>query len=179
MYAHLPSLLALWFSFLVALVPVADLCHAAGKSTAAKKLAASGWARVNQDEMGTRRVCEQRMEEALKKGQSVVVDRCNFDFTQRHTWVQLASKHGVGRIEAVVFDTAADICKQRVTDREDHPTIPKGGAGVAIVEKFKDLMVLPRKSEGFISIARLTTIEQSDTFCAEHALTPAPAAMQP
>ena len=115
------------------------------------------------------------MEEALKKGQSVVVDRCNFDFMQRHTWVQLASKYGATNIEAVVFDTSADVCKQRVTDREDHPTIPKGGAGVAIVEKFKDLMILPRKSEGFVNIYRLQTIADSDAFCVAHAL-PAPAA---
>ena len=145
-------------------------CPGSGKSTAAKKLVASGWARVNQDEMGTRKVCEQRMEEALKKGQSVVVDRCNFDYMQRHTWVQLASKHGVGCIDAVVFDTAEDICKQRVTEREDHPTIPKGGAGVAIVEKFRDLMIPPRKAEGFVTITRLTTIEQRNAFCAENAL---------
>ncbi len=57
-----------------------------GKSTAAKQLAERGWARVNQDEMGTRKVCEARLEDALRAGRSVVVDRCNFDYQQRHVW---------------------------------------------------------------------------------------------
>lgn len=129
--------------------------------------------------MGNRRVCEQRMEEALKKGQSVVVDRCNFDYMQRHTWVQLATKHGVTNIEAVVFDTSADVCKQRVTVREDHPTIPKGDAGVQIVEKFKELMILPRRAEGFAAIHRLATIAESDAFCVSHALDALNAAAAP
>ena len=42
-----------------------------------------GWERVNQDEMGTRKVCETRTEQALQKGKSVVIDRCNFDIAQR------------------------------------------------------------------------------------------------
>jgi predicted kinase len=54
-----------------------------GKSTIANELVAMGWERVNQDDLGSRRVCETRMEDALKRGKSVVVDRCNFDISQR------------------------------------------------------------------------------------------------
>ena len=53
-----------------------------GKSTIANELVKLGWDRVNQDEMKTRKVCETRMIQALEKGRSVVVDRCNFDIQQ-------------------------------------------------------------------------------------------------
>lgn len=55
-----------------------------GKSTIANQLVEMGWERVNQDELGTRRVCETRMESALQRGKSIVIDRCNFDISQRY-----------------------------------------------------------------------------------------------
>jgi len=119
-----------------------------GKSTYAKKLEALGWSRVNQDEMGTRKACETRAEAALKKNQSVIVDRCNFDILQRHTWVALGTKFGVGRIDAIIFDISPEICKSRVTVREDHPTIPKG-TGADIVEKFSTIMFFSKESRRF------------------------------
>jgi len=38
-----------------------------GKSTLANKLVSVGWERVNQDDLGTRKACEVRMEKALKE----------------------------------------------------------------------------------------------------------------
>lgn len=58
-----------------------------GKSTFSKLFTKSGWARVSQDDLGTRIKCEQFTVEYLKQGRSVVVDRCNFDRTQRHHWI--------------------------------------------------------------------------------------------
>eukprot|EP01099_Mayorella_cantabrigiensis_P006174 TRINITY_DN5109_c0_g1_i1.p1 TRINITY_DN5109_c0_g1~~TRINITY_DN5109_c0_g1_i1.p1 ORF type:complete len:215 (+),score=64.54 TRINITY_DN5109_c0_g1_i1:38-646(+) len=64
-----------------------------GKSTLAHKLAATSlFNRVNQDDLKTRKACEAAVNMALKKGQSVVVDRCNFDIRQRHTWIKLSMK---------------------------------------------------------------------------------------
>lgn len=89
--------------------------------------------------------CEIAAEDALRKGQSVVVDRCNFDYQQRHVWIQMATKFNVARIDAIHFgkrsallfteqldsflhaDVPVELCKARVLVREDHPTIPKGG----------------------------------------------------
>lgn len=51
--------------------------------------------RQNQDEMGTRQKCEQVARSALKKGQSVIVDRCNFDYRQRHNWIKIAAEFRV------------------------------------------------------------------------------------
>lgn len=67
-------------------------------STAANKLIQESnglWSRVNQDEMGTRKACEQVARKSFKDGLSVVVDRCNFDFQQRQNWLKLAQEFGV------------------------------------------------------------------------------------
>lgn len=173
-----------------------------GKSTLARKMTACRgggrrWKRVNQDEMGSRRVCEQRMEEALKAGHSVIVDRCNFDVrrvavlsvcdvsvtcvfmssrrherptahvcsqvAQRHGWVALAKRLGVGRIDALVLDISADVCKQRVTTREGHQTIAAGDPrGLAVVDRFSDLMQRPLRSEGFASVYVATSNDEAE-----------------
>jgi tRNA splicing ligase len=60
-------------------------CTGSGKSTFANKLVELyGWERVNQDEMGTRKACELKTQQALKKGRSIIIDRCNFDISQRY-----------------------------------------------------------------------------------------------
>jgi predicted kinase len=99
-----------------------------GKSTIANQLVQLGWERVNQDEMGTRKACELRMEQSLQKGKSVVVDRCNFDIAQRRTWFKLAGKYGVTNINALVLDISPEVCKQRIAVRKDHPTIAEGSS---------------------------------------------------
>jgi len=121
-----------------------------GKSTIANELVTLGWERVNQDEMGTRKVCEQRMEQALQKGKSVVVDRCNFDISQRRTWIKIAAKFGVTNINALILGISPEICKQRISVRKDHPTIAEGSSeGPIIIDRFKKMMKLPNYFEGF------------------------------
>jgi hypothetical protein len=41
--------------------------------------------------MKTRRRCEAEAEIGLRRGKSVLVDRCNFDFQQRVTWIKLGT----------------------------------------------------------------------------------------
>jgi len=62
-----------------------------GKSTFAKRFlkANPDFERVNQDELKTRKRCEAVAEAHLKEGKSVIVDRCNFDYQQRLTWIKL------------------------------------------------------------------------------------------
>jgi predicted kinase len=123
-----------------------------GKSTLAKMLVERGWARVNQDEMGTRKSCEISMEKSLKAKKRVVVDRCNFDIPQRHTWVKLASKYGMNYIDCVILDIPADVCKKRLETRTDHPTIKDAVTGAQVIDKFKFMMKPALPSEGFKNI---------------------------
>eukprot|EP01125_Pyxidicula_operculata_P002454 TRINITY_DN12316_c0_g1_i1.p1 TRINITY_DN12316_c0_g1~~TRINITY_DN12316_c0_g1_i1.p1 ORF type:complete len:658 (-),score=188.38 TRINITY_DN12316_c0_g1_i1:35-2008(-) len=133
-----------------------------GKSTLAKELIAANpsWVRVNQDELGSRKTCESKAEQALRDGKSVVVDRCNFDYWQRNTWVKLASKANVTDIRCIHIDTPTELCKERVSNREDHPTIPKGDEGPKIIDKFVDIFTPPIKAEGFADIKTVNTVEQ-------------------
>lgn len=115
-----------------------------------------GWERVNQDEMGTRKVCEQRMDQALSKGKSVVVDRCNFDITQRRHWFKLAAKYGATNFTALSLNISPDVCKQRIAVRKDHPTIAEGSEeGPAIIDRFKNSLKWPEKFEGFREITTI------------------------
>lgn len=62
-----------------------------GKSTLAQSLSTQlDWTRVCQDDLGDRRSCEGRVERALREGKDVVVDRVNFDATQRQHFLRLA-----------------------------------------------------------------------------------------
>jgi predicted kinase len=126
-----------------------------GKSTIAKRLveASKGeYVRVNQDEMGTRKKCEMVAKDALKKQKSVIVDRCNFDYQQRHVWIKMAVQFGIRNIDLVWLRIPFEVCKNRVFAREDHPTIPKGESGYNVIDNFARLLTEPMKAEGFTSI---------------------------
>jgi predicted kinase len=133
-----------------------------GKSTLANKLVAAGWTRVNQDEMGNRKKVEASAKTALAKGQNVIIDRCNFDFEQRSHFLDLAHKAGTRDVRCLWLDTPAEVCKQRVSVRKNHPTIPEGDAGIQIIDRFGSLLVPPMLGEGFCQIVRASTEEEVD-----------------
>eukprot|EP01087_Luapelamoeba_hula_P011952 TRINITY_DN3323_c0_g1_i3.p1 TRINITY_DN3323_c0_g1~~TRINITY_DN3323_c0_g1_i3.p1 ORF type:complete len:259 (+),score=42.37 TRINITY_DN3323_c0_g1_i3:194-970(+) len=126
-----------------------------GKSTLSERLLAAApdtIFRVNQDEMGNRKACETAAKAALRRGQSVLVDRCNFDYDQRHVWIKLALAHGVNRIDAVHLLVAPDTCKARVAVRVDHPTIQDAELGAEVIDKFSSTFTVPIKAEGFYKV---------------------------
>jgi len=129
-----------------------------GKSTVANKLVTQNklWFRVNQDEMKTRGACETYAKDAFKKGLSVIVDRCNFDITQRNKWIKIATEYGVNHMWCLYFNIPHEICKNRITIREDHPTIPKGDTGIKIIDQFASSLVDPFFEEGFSEIISVT-----------------------
>ena len=133
-----------------------------GKSTIANKLAKVGWTRVNQDEMGNRKAVEASAKTALSKGLNVVVDRCNIDFEQRVHFLELAHKAGVTDIRCLWLDTPAQVCKDRVSVRKDHPTIPQGDFGHGIIDRFTTSLVPPMRGEGFCEIVRTSTEAEVD-----------------
>ncbi|KAL6062792.1 60S ribosomal protein L44 Q [Balamuthia mandrillaris] len=137
-----------------------------GKSTLANRLLNVGfpqWERVNQDEMGTRQKCEAAMQVALKNGKNVIIDRCNFDYQQRHNWIKFAHKFGY-QIEIAWLDLPPEVCKQRVFVRKDHPTIQEGDSGFAIIDRFASMLTAPMKAEGFSRIYLLHTEEEVNQF---------------
>lgn len=127
-----------------------------GKSTFAKKLEAAGWIRVCQDDLGSRNACKNRMEDALRKGRKVVVDRCNFNVNQRKTWIELAQQHKIVNISALVFNIDPEVCKTRIVTRQGHPTIAPEEKNKGIVDKFVKDFVMPTPEEPFVRVDIVT-----------------------
>ena len=111
----------------------------AGKSTFAKSLQQAmpyKFVRINQDDLGNRKRCEELARAALSNGQCPVIDRCNFDNEQREKFVAIAGEFNVP-VDCVVLEietlATVDECIQRCQKRKDHPTIkPSEARGVVI-----------------------------------------------
>ncbi len=101
-----------------------------GKSYFASKLekeSSSRYVRVNQDSLGTRKKCETACRQALSRGKSVIIDRCNFDATQREHWL----KFGVP-CECIVFNYEKEVCVRRCRERRNHETIDARNAAAVV-----------------------------------------------
>ncbi len=106
----------------------------AGKSFFASKLekeSSSQYVRVNQDSLGTRKKCEASCRQALSRGKSVIIDRCNFDATQREHWLAVGKEFGVP-CECVVFNYDKEVCIRRCKERANHETVDAGNAAIVI-----------------------------------------------
>lgn len=129
-----------------------------GKSTACNQLRVQGWVIISQDELGSRNACERACRRALRGGRSVVIDRCNFDRSQRSTWLRIASDHGCSA-DALFLDTPLEECIRRVNSRQSHPTLPPGSNSENIIRCFARDFMPPNLSEGFRFIFRADTPE--------------------
>ncbi|GAA5898498.1 hypothetical protein JCM6882_007798 [Rhodosporidiobolus microsporus] len=108
-----------------------------------------GWARVNQDDLGDRRTCENAVRSFLRQGLSVVVDRQNFDVGQRRTWLEIANEFEGVKVGGMVMGTSKEDCRERLLRRENHPTIDNPGLAVSLLDKFSGLWEEPTLGEGF------------------------------
>ncbi|KAF9170152.1 hypothetical protein BGX21_000257 [Mortierella sp. AD011] len=128
-----------------------------GKSTFSNALTKffPKFVRINQDDLGDRAACEDLTMSVLKAGQSVVIDRCNFNQDQRKVWVGIANRMNVPEIDVIIMDTEFYQCKKRILARTNHPTQVDGPNGVDVLFKFLDMMTLPTYFEGFSKILRV------------------------
>ena len=103
-----------------------------GKSTFAKSLQKAmpyKYVRINQDDLGNRRRCEELTRAALANGQCPVIDRCNFDQDQRAKFVAIARDeyNNTVPVDCVVLVAerlmSVEECIQRCQKRKNHPTI--------------------------------------------------------
>ncbi|CAM9785592.1 unnamed protein product [Ectocarpus sp. 4 AP-2014] len=127
-----------------------------GKSTLASFLEDMGWSVVNQDTLGSREKCRRKTQQVLEKGGRVLIDRCNFDQSQRVTWLDLAvslSLHKDACI-AVWLDIPIDVCQGRVQSRVGHPTLGAGLASAGIVKRVARDFRPPHRKEGFHTVLR-------------------------
>ncbi|CAG9462910.1 unnamed protein product [Pedinophyceae sp. YPF-701] len=152
------------------------LCGAqgAGKSTfatavvqaAAQHVAPNNpplWVRVNQDsindgERGTRAECVRLAAESLRRGASVLIDRCNFDRAQRYDFVALAHETGV-EVHAIVLGLPLAVCRERVAARMDHEGGVQGDSAARLcsVPHSKLKADPPQLAEGLDSVCTCTS----------------------
>ncbi|CAB1110131.1 unnamed protein product [Ectocarpus sp. CCAP 1310/34] len=127
-----------------------------GKSTLASFLEDMGWSVVNQDTLGSREKCRRRAQQVLEKGGRVLIDRCNFDQSQRVTWLDLAVSHSLHKDAciAVWLDIPIDVCQGRVQSRVGHPTLGAGLASAGIVKRYAKDFRPPHRKEGFHTVLR-------------------------
>ncbi|KAF9166178.1 hypothetical protein DFQ26_008500 [Actinomortierella ambigua] len=138
-----------------------------GKSTFAKRLCQvfPEIVRINQDDQGDRRACEELTLSALTskdRKQSVVIDRCNFDADQRKVWIEIAQQVSVKDVEVIIMDTPYWICKKRILARSGHPTQVEGQQGVEILHKFMEMLTMPTYFEGITRIMRVPPQETEE-----------------
>jgi predicted kinase len=106
------------------------------------------YVRVNQDTLGNRKRCEEKTRRVLARGKSPIIDRCNFDESQRSCFLDIARHYNVP-VDCVVFDIPKDECIRRCENRRNHETISPGNARKVVecmvrqfsapVEKFRTL----------------------------------------
>jgi predicted kinase len=131
-----------------------------GKSTFASELIGGApsegraWCRISQDVLGTRKRCIKVAEAALKNGENLVIDRCNFDQSQRAHWLALRGPQQPTWRLAVYLPLSEGDARDRVLGRGVH----EGGVDTTnmseekigeIVSRMHSSMCPPVKSEGF------------------------------
>ncbi len=113
-----------------------------GKTWYANRLKA---VKVSQDEMGgdghLREFCK-----CLTNGDSVVVDRVNFDREQRDRYISPARARGYS-VVCVWFDADQAACLNRLSDRRGHPTVSESDNHEMILKRYAGLMVFPLEDE--------------------------------
>ncbi|PNH04210.1 hypothetical protein TSOC_009654 [Tetrabaena socialis] len=147
-------------SFVLVLVGVPG----SGKSFLSRRLEMRGWARINQDELGSRRACEDAYCSALQLRRHVVVDRCNFDVTQRSHWVRLAhaarSPSGVVLV-ALQLLVPLPLCKERARARTDHPTLGPHNCD-EVIGRFASDFVPASQREGFHRVLTARSSQEAE-----------------
>lgn len=117
------------------------------------------FARVNQDEMKSRQNCVKNAKRAMSMGLCVIVDRCNFDFSQRKVWYDLAA-HQNYPVDCVVLHVPTPLCIQRCQQRSSHETIlPNEAAG--IVRMMERQLKLPSQEENVTILRNLQVLRSS------------------
>lgn len=136
-----------------------------GKSTLARSLVDAmpyKFARVNQDEMKSRNNCVTEAKKAMANGLSVIVDRCNFDTSQRQVWYDLAAQYHYP-VDCVVFQVSIPICIQRCQQRTNHETVAPNEAA-RIVNLVHRQWKSPTRQEKLQSLRSCRQISNSTEF---------------
>jgi predicted kinase len=107
---------------------------------------------INQDVMG-RKICESSLLKFIKDSDITILDRVNYTKKDRKEWLENC-RLDPKKILCIYLNTPKFICIQRVKNRENHPTIKKGG-GERIIEDISKKLEEPTLDEGYSEIIKL------------------------
>lgn len=126
-------------------------CPCSGKTTFSIELLTyyEDLLHLTQDELG-RKECEE-MFSLNAKSSNIILDNCNVTKEKRKEWIKSYNQLTNKKIWAIYFDVGVDICKERVNNRENHPTLSGPGAQ-KIIEDLYNKLEEPTLSEGFNEI---------------------------
>ena len=133
-----------------------------GKSTFAEALVRGKpdvYVRVNQDYLGSRPACERITKQVLQIGKCPVIDRCNFDPSQRAKFLNIAKTFQIP-VDCVVFQLPIELCIQRCCERRHHETVTAENAAEIVrtmVRQFSPPLPNHNNSESFRTIKVLDT----------------------
>lgn len=141
---------------------------ASGKSWLARALAEHrGYTRVCQDELRSRSACEASVGEAVRRGQPVVVDRCNPTAADRDAWLALA--HYPSSAACVFFCAPAAECRDRAEARQGHPTLSSAGRIASAVAHFSQQLQEPSlPQERFATLALVPSFAAAQHLLSSH-----------
>ncbi len=142
-----------------------------GKSTFSQKILNSvnsngnGWVVLNQDVLQTRKRVESEAHRFLEAGFSVIIDRCNFDGSQRQHWVELAYQYNVNAILCIVLPHSQDVsfCSARAYMRGDDGIHSSDTNWKAVCSNMKNQFRFPVLEEGFSGIFHCRSDEDADS----------------
>lgn len=109
---------------------------------------------ISQDESGSRASCETMLGGTYPASTLLIVDRCNPEASDRKTWLSLIQT-GM-QVIAIYFDYPLELCRQRVDQRLNHPTIKAGRGGPALRQMGKT-MAPPTLAEGFAAVLTISS----------------------
>jgi atypical dual specificity phosphatase len=131
---------------------------ASGKTSFSKTLEDQIYniARINQDEIREKGKCEELYGKAIKKGNIVILDRCNPTKKDRKYWTNLS----MGKdIICIYFSASSEECIWRIKNRTNHPTV-KSGQGTTIIKSLINTMETPSINEGFKEIINIESFKE-------------------
>ena len=129
----------------------------------------SRYVRINQDQLKTRKRCERRCRDTLTKGKVPIIDRCNFDPSQRQHFLSIANDFGVP-VDCVIFSYSAQTCLERCLNRVGHETVTKQNAAMIVGRMMKDFSPpeINGEEESFREQRTVTSFEETSDVVSEY-----------
>ena len=138
-----------------------------GKSTFADNLVSSNperYVRICQDQLKTRKKCENKCRQALASGRVPIIDRCNVNPEQRKHFIEVASEFDNCQVDCIFFDYSKETCIKRCETRSNHETLNNADGKLIrqVVSRMNTMLQLPEQNTDWKSFRLFTAVKSFD-----------------